>query len=388
MLIKLIILITFFSNDYLSLYCNKHLYLKKIIVTVTNDLTSDQRVHKVCRTLHNAGYDVFLIGRKLSNSKPLNRSYRTKRISLLFNKGVLFYAEFNLRLFFVLLFYKKDVLLANDLDTLLPNYLISKLQIKKLVYDSHELFSEIPELVNKPFTKKVWRSLERRVLPKLKNTYTVSNSIADYYDKKHQTKFKVIRNLPLMIRTISKGNFSFDHKGEKIILYQGAINIGRGLELIINTMPFISNCILVIIGNGDIIKNLKSYVKNINLVKKVRFLESLTPNELQKITPLANIGISIEEDLGLNYRFSLPNKIFDYINAEVPILVSNLPEMRKIIDTHKVGEIVKDRSPQKLALQIKELLKKDYSEELKKAKKELIWENQEEELLAIFRNII
>lgn len=388
MLIKLIILITFFSNDYLSLYCNKHLYLKKIIVTVTNDLTSDQRVHKVCRTLHNAGYDVFLIGRKLSNSKPLNRSYRTKRISLLFNKGVLFYAEFNLRLFFVLLFYKKDVLLANDLDTLLPNYLISKLQIKKLVYDSHELFSEIPELVNKPFTKKVWRSLERLVLPNLKNTYTVSNSIADYYDKKYQTKFKVIRNLPLMIRTISKGNFSFDHKGEKIILYQGAINIGRGLELIINTMPFISNCILVIIGNGDIIKNLKSYVKNINLVKKVRFLESLTPNELQKITPLANIGISIEEDLGLNYRFSLPNKIFDYINAEVPILVSNLPEMRKIIDTHKVGEIVKERSPQKLALQIKELLKKDYSEELKKAKKELIWENQEEELLAIFRNII
>ena len=388
MLIKLIILITFFSNDYLSLYCNKHLYLKKIIVTVTNDLTSDQRVHKVCRTLHNAGYDVFLIGRKLSNSKPLNRSYKTKRISLLFNKGVLFYAEFNLRLFFVLLFYKKDILLANDLDTLLPNYLISKLQIKKLVYDSHELFSEIPELVNKPFTKKVWRSLERRVLPKLKNTYTVSNSIADYYDKKHQTKFKVIRNLPLMIKTISKGNFSFDHKGEKIILYQGAINIGRGLELIINTMPFISNCILVIIGNGDIIKNLKSYVKNINLVKKVRFLESLTPNELQKITPLANIGISIEEDLGLNYRFSLPNKIFDYINAEVPILVSNLPEMRKIIDTHKVGEIVKERSPQKLALQIKELLKKDYSEELKKAKKELIWENQEEELLAIFRNII
>ena len=388
MLIKLIILITFFSNDYLSLYCNKHLYLKKIIVTVTNDLTSDQRVHKVCRTLHNAGYDVFLIGRKLSNSKPLNRSYRTKRISLLFNKGVLFYAEFNLRLFFVLLFYKKDVLLANDLDTLLPNYLISKLQIKKLVYDSHELFSEIPELVNKPFTKKVWRSLERLVLPNLKNTYTVSNSIADYYDKKYQTKFKVIRNLPLMIRTISKGNFSFDHKEEKIILYQGAINIGRGLELIINTMPFISNCILVIIGNGDIIKNLKSYVKNINLVKKVRFLESLTPNELQKITPLANIGISIEEDLGLNYRFSLPNKIFDYINAEVPILVSNLPEMRKIIDTHKVGEIVKDRSPQKLALQIKELLKKDYSEELKKAKKELIWENQEEELLAIFRNII
>ena len=134
MLIKLIILITFFSNDYLSLYCNKHLYLKKIIVTVTNDLTSDQRVHKVCRTLHNAGYDVFLIGRKLSNSKPLNRSYRTKRISLLFNKGVLFYAEFNLRLFFVLLFYKKHCFWIFSFHYIFPAFFLVNRVIPNALY--------------------------------------------------------------------------------------------------------------------------------------------------------------------------------------------------------------------------------------------------------------
>ena len=108
----------------------------------------------------------------------------------------MFYAEFNVRLFFFLIFSKKDILLSNDLDTLLPNYLVSIFQKKKLVYDSHELFPEIPELVHKPFVKKCWSKLESFILPKIKNNYTVCNSIASYYSKKYDTNFKTIRNLP------------------------------------------------------------------------------------------------------------------------------------------------------------------------------------------------
>ena len=360
--------------------------LKKVIVSVSNDLTNDQRVDKVCSTLHNAGYDVFLIGKKNKKSKPIYRDYPTKRLKLLFDKGLLFYAEFNLRLFFTLLVTKKDILLANDLDTLLPNYFIEKLQRKKLVYDSHELFSEIPELVHRPFVKKVWKNLENWMLPNLKNTYTVCDSIANYYTEKYQTKFKVIRNLPVKKTIINRGVFHFNDHGKKIILYQGAVNIGRGLELIIDTMPFLSNFILVIIGTGDIIKELEASVKKESREKQVKFLGQLTPKELQKITPLGTIGISLEEDLGLNYRFALPNKIFDYIQAEVPILVSDLPEMKNIIKKFKVGEVVKNRTPKELAKQIEEFLKKDFSKELQKAKETLIWEHQEEELLAIFKN--
>ena len=361
--------------------------MKKIIVSVTNDLTTDQRVDKVCSTLHNEGYTVLLVGRKLQNSKPIQRNYATKRMKLLFQQGALFYAEFNVRLFFILIFTKKDILLANDIDTLLPNYLIGKFQRKKLVFDSHELFSEIPELVHRPFVKKIWSHLENLMLPNLKNAYTVCDSIANYYAEKYETKFSVIRNLPIKKNFIPKSEFSCDTSEKKLILYQGAVNMGRGLEVIIEAMPFLSNCILVIIGTGDIVKELKKLVLNKNLEEQVRFLGQLPPEKLQTITPLAALGISIEEDLGLNYRFALPNKIFDYIQAEVPILVSDLPEMKRIVIDYKVGEIVENRTPKKLATQIEELIVKDFSKELKVAKKALIWEHQEDELLAIFEHL-
>ena len=360
--------------------------MKKIIVSVTNDLSTDQRVDKVCCTLQKNGFEIILIGRKLKNSIPLNRSYTTKRIRLICNKGFLFYAEYNLRLFFVLLFSKKDILLSNDLDTLLPNYLVSVLQRKKIVYDSHELFPEIPELVHKPFVKKCWSHLEAGILPKLKNTYTVCRSIADFYNKKYNTHFKTIINLPTA-KKIRFGKFPFNYKGEKIILYQGAVNIGRGLELMIDTIPFLDHTILVIIGDGDISDELKQKVNENNLTDKIHFLGKISPEKLHTLTPLANLGISVEEDLGLNYRFALPNKIFDYIQAEVPVLVSDLPEMKQIAIDYKVGEIVKSRNPEELAAQIKKLLEKDFSTELKKAKEELVWEKQEEKLLSIFNNL-
>ena len=361
--------------------------MKKIIVSVTNDLSTDQRVDKVCSTLKKEGYDIILIGRKFKNSHSLDRSYKTKRIKLLFNKGFLFYAEFNLRLFFVLLFSKKDILLSNDLDTLLPNYLISLLQQKSIVYDSHELFPEIPELVHKPLIKKCWSTLEAWILPKLKNTYTVCNSIANYYNKKYNTEFKTILNLPNK-KELEFGEFTFKTAGKKIIIYQGAVNIGRGLELIIETMEFLNNCALVVIGNGDIYKDLLKKVEHKKLNHKIHFLGKISPDELHKLTPLAHLGLSIEEDLGLNYRFALPNKIFDYIQAEVPILVSNLPEMKMISINYNVGEIVKDRKPIELAKQIEELIEKDFSINLNKAKKELIWEKQEEKLISIFNKSI
>ncbi len=359
--------------------------MKRIIVSVTNDLSTDQRVDKVCNTLHENNFSVLLVGRKLSNSFKLDRKYNTKRINLLFNTGFLFYAEYNFRLFFFLLFSKKDILLSNDLDTLLANFLVSKIQRKKLVYDSHELFTEVPELLDKPFVKSVWLKLENWILPKLKNCYTVCQSIADFYNTKYNTNFKVIRNLPNK-KTIKKGLIPFSTKNKKIILYQGAVNVGRGLELMIDVMANLENYIFIIIGSGDISEDLKNKTIKEKLNNKVKFLGKLTPKELHKITPLADLGISLEEDLGLNYRYALPNKIFDYIQAEVPILVSNLPEMKRVVLDYNIGKIAEKRTPKKLANQIEKLVIKDFSSELKKAKEILIWKSEEEKLLTIFKN--
>lgn len=371
----------------MSLYCRKQPILKKIIVSVTNDLTTDQRVDKVCNTLYNGGYEVLLIGKRTKNSKPFHRNYTTKRIKLLFQNGVLFYAEFNLRLFFFLLLSKKTILLANDLDTLMPNYLVGKLQRKKVVFDSHELFSEIPELVHRPFVKKIWTLLENWIVPNLKNAYTVCDSIAVHYAKKYTTKFNVIRNLPVYKNSNHIGEFLFDTSGKKVILYQGAVNIGRGLELMIDSMAFLPNCIFVIIGTGDIFNELETLILKKNLANKIKLLGQVSPQKLHSITPLADLGISLEEDLGLNYRYALPNKIFDYIQAEVPVLVADLPEMKKIVTAYKVGEIVADNTPKMLAKQIEKLLDKNFSVALKAAKNDLIWEHQEQDLLAIFEKL-
>ena len=361
--------------------------MRKIIVSVTNDITNDQRVAKVCNTLRSNGYFVLLIGRKLSNSKPLDLLYETKRFSLFFNKGFLFYAEYNIRLFLFLLFAKFDILLSNDLDTLAPNFLISQLRKKELIFDSHELFPEIPELVNRPKTKKIWQWMEKNTVPHLKYCYTVSQSIAEYYKEKYGTDFAVVRNLPRKIDSYKLVKLPFNTTGKKIILYQGAINIGRGLELMINTIEKLENCILLIVGDGDILQNIKEMVHKKELNSKVIFLGKRSPQELKGITPQAHIGLSIEEDLGLNYRYALPNKLFDYIQAEVPVITSNLPEMKQIVSLYSIGKVLEKRTPEYLAEAIKKVLENDYSKNLFRAKTTLTWKKEEVILTSIIKKL-
>ena len=357
--------------------------MKRIVISVTNDLTTDQRVGKTCEVLSEIGYDVLLVGRKLKKSLPIQRNYKTIRFKLLFNKGFLFYTEFNIRLFIFLLFTKKNILFSNDLDTLLPNYLLSLLQQKRLIFDSHELFSEIPELVNKPRIKHFWLYLEKTIIPKLKNVITVSNSIKNYYTNLYGISATVVRNIP-KIEKFDQKNFEINTNGKKVILYQGAVNMGRGIELMIDTMPLLDEFIFIVIGDGDILIQLKAKVDHLSLQNKVKFLGKKTPKELKKLTPNASIGLSLEEDLGLNYRYALPNKIFDYLHANVPVVVSELPEMKTIIKKYSFGEVLEKRSPEVLAKTILNMTKKNYTKELTLAKEELNWAKEKKKLTSIF----
>ncbi len=357
---------------------------KTVILSVTNDLVGDQRVHKLATTLLNNNFTVILVGRKLKNSLEINRKYNTVRFNLLFNKGFLFYANYNIRLFIFLLFTKFDILNANDLDSLLANYLAARIKGKKIVYDSHEFFTQVPELVNRPLVQNIWLKLEKWILPKLKYTYTVSPAIAKGYKSLYNIDIKLIRNLPFY----TKINNTYVKK-EKYIIYQGALNIGRGIENMIIAMKNI-NAKLMIIGGGDIEIELKQLVKNNNLEDKVIFKGKLAFNKLSEYTQKATIGISLEEPEGLNYKYALPNKIFDYINAEIPVVVSNLPEMAKIVKQYNVGEILKENTSNAIAKQINNLLNNtevynNYVINTKKAKQELCWETQERELLELYK---
>ena len=172
--------------------------MKRAIVSVINDLATDQRVHRHCLCLADNDFHVQLVGRKLNSSAALDvRSYQMHRFDLPFEKGPLFYATYNIRLFFYLLFSKVDLLFSNDLDTLLPNYLVSKMKGVDLIYDSHEFFTEVPEIQDRPMVKNFWKKLESFLLPKLKLTMTVNRSIANCYHQAYGVVMKVHRNLPI-----------------------------------------------------------------------------------------------------------------------------------------------------------------------------------------------
>jgi glycosyltransferase involved in cell wall biosynthesis len=250
--------------------------------------------------------------------------------------------------------------------------LVSKIQGKELIFDSHELFSEVPELQHRQFVKSVWLGMENYLMPKLKKVITVSDSIKSYYEKRYGILVTVVRNLPEP-KAVKTNKFPFSTHGKKVLLYQGSVNMGRGLELMIQTMKHLEDYLLVIIGSGDIMEQLEQNVLQNNLENKVKFMGKVSPKELHKLTPNASIGLSLEEDLGLNYRYALPNKIFDYIQAEVPVIVSALPEMEKLVTSVQAGTILRQRSPEDLAKLIQNFSPEMYTDALKKAKRELVW---------------
>ncbi|MBC7412062.1 MAG: glycosyltransferase [Bacteroidia bacterium] len=354
---------------------------KTIIVSVTNDLASDQRVHKVCSFLQNNTYNVLLVGRLLPSSPTVDRSYATHRFKLLFTTGALFYAEYNLRLFIYLLFKKWDCLLANDLDTLLANYLAHKCKGGELYYDTHEYFTEVPELAHNPFAKNTWLKIEQFIFPKLKTVYTVNASIANIYTKLYGNNVHIVRNIPVFMTlteaTKTRKELGFTDQ-QKIIILQGAgINIDRGAEEAVLAMKHLpNNYVLLIIGSGDAIPTVQHLITEHNLQQRVQLLPRIPYADLMHYTRIANVGITLDKDTNLNYKYSLPNKLFDYIHAGIPIVSSNLIELTTIIRKYNVGEITPSHTPQDIANTIEKAANTNYTTALLHAKSELQWQNE------------
>lgn len=371
---------------------------KKIIVSVINDLATDQRVKKVCGTLSDMGFEILLVGRRLSNSPAMDeRPYPVRRMRLIFTKGPFFYSEYQIRLFFLLLFRKTDVLYSNDLDTLLPNYFISKIKKLPLIYDSHEYFTGLPELKSRPLKRGIWKMVERSIFPRLKHVFTVTESIADLYDSEYGVRPLVVRNVAEMrgLDLISDRKALGLPEKKKIIILQGSgINIDKGSEELVEAMQFVpDDILLLIVGGGDVIDTLKQKTRDLNLVEKIVFKPRLHYEYLMAYTVSADLGISLEKDTNINYRFSLPNKIFDYVHAGIPVLAPELPEIKKLIETYNIGAFISSHEPRLIAAKIVEMLEhpehlKMWRDNAKKARKELNWEQESKTIQKVFQEYV
>lgn len=361
---------------------------KKITLFATTDLNFDQRLLRISNSLSLNGFDVLLVGRELKNSPGLiTRNFAQKRLKCIFNKGILFYLEFNIRIFFFLYKNVSDILVANDLDTVLGVYYGSKFSKNaSLVFDAHEYFTEVPELKNKSFKKNIWKKIEQKYIPLFHKHYTVNESLKSIFKKNLNIDFEVVRN----ISELENNKKRYKKNKEKYILYQGAINKGRGLEAIIRALPKLEYD-LVLAGSGDILPELKLLVKELTLENRVNFMGRVEPSELKSLTEDAYIGINFLENTSLNYYYSLANKFFDYAHAEIPQVCMNFPEYKLINNEVEVAVLIKNLDIAAIVNAFKKLSNDNYYKELvhncKTLKQRYNWQIEEEKLIAIYNKL-
>lgn len=357
---------------------------QRIFFTVTNDLTYDQRMHRICSSLAENGYVVTLVGRKLPGSLPLTeKKFRQKRLACWFRKGKWFYAEYNIRLLFFLLIKKMDAVCAIDLDTILPCLKISRWKKIPRIYDAHELFTGLKEVATRPRVLKAWTRIEQRAVPQFKLGYTVSQSIAEEFNNRYGVHYATIRNIPVL------EELPVVTPVEKFILYQGAVNEARGFEYLIPAMKMV-RAKLVICGDGNFMAQLKQLIRENEVEDKVELKGMLSPDKLREFSPAAYIAVAVPENTGINQFLALPNKFFDYLHAGLPQVTVNYPEYERLNKQYPVAVLLHELTPERIAAALNNLLDDTVlynmlKENCLRARQELNWQQEEKKLIAFYK---
>lgn len=362
---------------------------KTIVCTVTNDLSYDQRMRRICTTLANQGYRVVLIGILRENSSELREeAYEQIRIKGIPAQGKMMYLLYWIKLFFKLLHIKADAFCAIDLDTILPVFWASKLRGKKRVYDAHEIFTELKEVVSRPLISKLWHAIASYTIPKFKHGYTIGYYYAAFFKEKYGVDYAIVRNATVFSNDpLPAYNVSKPH-----ILYQGAVNEGRCFEELIPAMQYV-NCPLIVCGKGNFYDKAQALVKQYGLEDKVFFKGYIDPASLLHYTQQATIGITLFDAANvLSNYYSMANRFFDYIHSGIPQLCNAYPEYVQVNDKYALATLVPDIKVETIAAALNSMLQdtdKLFSmrEAALAARKEYCWQQEAERLLLVYKNL-
>jgi glycosyltransferase involved in cell wall biosynthesis len=347
---------------------------------MTSDFNYDQRMIRIAQSLSDI-FDVYIF----SKAEKIELNFKHINIFTKAKKGISFYSQYNFQLAKNLLALKPNFIYAADPDTLLAAGLYRKIFNTKLIYDSHEYFVEVPELIGKNNKKYVWNHIENIFGKSSDLNITVNESLAKILSEKIHKPFVVIQNCP------SESHINEIGQKEKILIYQGAVNKGRGLECAIDTMKLLDDYVLKIIGDGDIKKDLVKKVKDLK-ISNVEFIDKLSPHELLKVTRGAKFGLNLLESNSKSYYYSLANKFFDYLHAGVPSINMDFPEYNRILSQHKVGFCIHELDPAELALAIHNYESEGIYQFMvgncKTAKTVFNWQNESQKLITEIKNLI
>lgn len=343
---------------------------------------------RICTSLAGAGYEVEIVGIEFPHSDPLtSRPYQQTRLRIPIRQGKAMYLLYWWKLFWYLFRRKADAFCAVDLDTILPVYLISLLKKKKRVYDAHEIFTEMQEVNERPWIKKLWTWIGNFCIPKFKNGYTIGEAYAVFFREKYNVNYRVVRNA-----TIYKA-FTPVEKREKYILYQGAVNKGRAFEQLIPAMKMV-DAPLLIIGKGNFTGQTRKLIQQYQLEDKIKMLGYIKPDDLKAYTREAYIGITLfdAQNNGLSNRLSMANRYFDYMHSGVPQICCDYPEYRNVNEKWEIAYLIPDLNPETIARGINYLLQHPevhgrMAANALEASRTLCWQEEERTLLRFYENL-
>ncbi|MDP2303443.1 MAG: glycosyltransferase [Ignavibacteria bacterium] len=361
---------------------------KKAIIAFLGNLNYDTRSFNLYKSLTENNIEVRVIAFDWLTPGFLTKFGGITIYRLDKSKSSLFYyLNFLFLLTKNLLINKADYYFAEDVYTLPLVSIFSKIYGGKLYYDSRELYGHLAGLTGKRKTQSILAFLEKLFIRYIVYVLVTGEMDADYLINKYKNINTILlRNLPLYKTEFHnvdlKDRFKIKSQN-KIILYQGVVLKGRGLLPTIDALKNITNYTLLVLGDGDYRKELISIVENYKISEKVIFGGKVDQMDLLNFTHSADIGLAIIENLSLSYYYALPNKLFEYIMAEIPVIVSDLPQMRNIVEKYKVGVIVSPNNIEEIQKGFETIVDNydTYKQNCIIAKEELNWENEVSNLL-------
>ncbi len=282
------------------------------------------------------------------------------------------------------------VIVANDLPMLPVAKQLADACGARLVYDSHELYSE-QEFSNRE--KRRWAEIEAKYIGACDVVITVNQSIATELERRYGVSdVKVIYNaerslnIPIRFRRFHEVfGLAAD---KKVLLLQGGLSVGRNLEVLIDAMRHVQNpsVVLVVLGDGLLLRSLKKMA----LADRVFFHPAVPQNDLLALTVAADAGVIPYQATCLNNRYCTPNKLFEFISAGLPILASDLPEIRKLIEGQQIGLVGDSSTPEKLSILIDDFFSDEqrfasWRANLATVRQLVCWEEEEKKLVKIYK---
>jgi len=371
---------------------------KSIVIVTISDLIQEANLYRKARTLANEGFDV----RVLAVYHPrldteLWQGIELHRLRLRGTSMMLRIPEFVLKSLLFLLRYKADLFISYDVYPLLPLRLKQLLHSAVYLYDSVELFLEVEALAGKTLRRRFWKWYEGFGIKGAAGAFTVCQS-----DARHLLKiYPFLKNVPY-VRNIpefkpkQRKRFLRDTYGipeeVRIGIYQGQIYRGRGLEQLVAAMAAVEGMVLFIVGDGPLKESLREQALKIQGGEKVVFIDAVPFQELQRYTLSADVGFTLISGRALSYYHALPNKLFEYIQAGIPVIGSNYPEIEAVIRGEDIGYAVDPHSVEAIAGAIRDIIKEEnyrrFRQRALSIREKYSWQKESERYLQIIRAVL